>query len=37
MAFFTPWFIFTEVSFLGHINDTPLHPINAVVWDSVDG
>ena len=36
MTFVTPWLPFTEMLFFGHVNNAPLHRINAVVWDGVD-
>jgi hypothetical protein len=36
VTFITPLLFWTEVSFLRHINDTPLHRIYAVVWDIVN-
>jgi hypothetical protein len=37
VTFIAPLLSWTEVSFLWHVNDTPLHRIYAVVWDGVNG
>jgi hypothetical protein len=36
VTFIAPFLSWCKVTFLWHINDTPLHCIDAVVWDGVN-
>ena len=37
MAFVAPWLSFTKVLFFRHVDNAPLHRINAVVWNGFNG
>ena len=37
MTFVTPWLSFTKMLFFRHVDNAPLHRIDAVVWNGFNG